>query len=160
LGAHSVGAPHVRQRLFWVADGRQPRNGNLQPGRQYGQQPPDGGAISRLGDPESARLEERTGERRYDGAQRPPAERAGNDARRLGDPESEQMGRARQSWQDSVWLPCLDGKARRVESSIQPLAYAGEWGSGSRVGILRGAGNAIVPEAAAEFVRAFLEIAP
>ena len=60
-------------------------------------------------------------------------------------------------WSSAVWLPCLDGKARRVEPTIQPLAHAGEWGTGSRVGILRGAGNAIVPACAAAFIKAFLE---
>jgi DNA (cytosine-5)-methyltransferase 1 len=76
---------------------------------------------------------------------------------RMGDAESEQMGRAGLPWQDSVWLSCLDGKVRRVEPAIFPLAYAGEWGSGSRVGILRAAGNAIVPALAAAFVRAFMD---
>jgi DNA (cytosine-5)-methyltransferase 1 len=44
LGAHSVGAPHIRQRLFWMADadGRGAGNGQLQRGGQYRQQPQDG----------------------------------------------------------------------------------------------------------------------
>ena len=63
-------------------------------------------------------------------------------------------------WSDCAIIPCSDGKARRVESTIFPLSYAGEWGSGSRVGILRGAGNAIVAPVAAEFVMAFLECCP
>jgi DNA (cytosine-5)-methyltransferase 1 len=65
-------------------------------------------------------------------------------------------------WSDAVWLPCLDGRARRIEPGIQPLASglpAAVDGSGtiSRIGALRGAGNAIVPQTAAEFVKAFLE---
>jgi hypothetical protein len=52
----------------------------------------------------------------------------------------------------AVWLPCLDGKARHIESSIHPLAH----GFSGRVGRLRGYGNAIVPQVAAAFVRAFL----
>ena len=39
-------------------------------------------------------------------------------------------------------------------TGIQPLAH----GIPNRVGTLRGAGNAIVPQVAAEFVRAFMEI--
>jgi DNA (cytosine-5)-methyltransferase 1 len=40
LGAHSVGAPHIRQRLFWVADagGRQLRDDGREPlGREAGE---------------------------------------------------------------------------------------------------------------------------
>ena len=49
LCAAGVGAPHIRQRLWWVAnaDGGQPRQagaGRLQPGGQYRQQQEDGGA--------------------------------------------------------------------------------------------------------------------
>jgi len=57
-------------------------------------------------------------------------------------------------WDSAIWLVCLDGKARRVEPSIQPLAH----GVQGRVALLRGAGNAIVPQVAAAFVSAFLEI--
>ncbi|EEJ2380134.1 DNA cytosine methyltransferase [Salmonella enterica subsp. enterica] len=55
-------------------------------------------------------------------------------------------------WSDADWLGCRDGKFRPVEPSTFPLAN----GVPARVGRLRGYGNAIVPEVAAEFVRAFL----
>jgi DNA (cytosine-5)-methyltransferase 1 len=45
---------------------------------------------------------------------------------------------------------CRDGKARRVESGTFPLAD----GISGRVGLLRGYGNAIVPQLAAEFINA------
>ena len=48
---------------------------------------------------------------------------------------------------------CRDGKARRIEPGIQPLAH----GVSARVGRLRGYGNAIVPQVAATFVMAFME---
>ena len=59
-------------------------------------------------------------------------------------------------WADSILLPCIDGKLRPapVEPALFPLAY----GISSRVGLLRGAGNAIVPQVAAEFIRAYTEI--
>jgi hypothetical protein len=60
-------------------------------------------------------------------------------------------------WADAGAISCADGKARLTQSSIFPLAYDREWGSGSRVGILRAAGNAIVPALAAEFIRAVME---
>ena len=86
-------------------------------------------------------------------------------------------------WSDAEWLPCLDGKARRIESGTFPLVTRLSEGMGSdrpgenspfriirdsktgqsigqapsRIGMLRGYGNAIVPQVAAEFVRAFLD---
>ena len=53
------------------------------------------------------------------------------------------------------YIDCTDGKTRRVEPGIFPLAH----GVPNRVGTLRGAGNAIVPQVAAVFVRAFMETA-
>lgn len=55
-------------------------------------------------------------------------------------------------WADSYWHHCRDGKSRRVpsEPGIFPLAH----GVPGRVGLLRGAGNAIVPQCAAAFIEA------
>lgn len=55
-------------------------------------------------------------------------------------------------WSDADWLGCRDGKFRPVESGTFPLAN----GVPARVGRLRGYGNAIVPQVAAEFVTAFM----
>lgn len=72
-------------------------------------------------------------------------------------------------WSDADWLGCRDGKFRPVEPGTQPLAH----GVPARVGRLRdedlqsnpqknramrlsGYGNAIVPQVAAEFVKAFM----
>lgn len=57
------------------------------------------------------------------------------------------------AWSRFDLLPCRDGKARRVEAGTFPLAY----GIPGRVGLLRGYGNAIVPQVAEAFVRAWLE---
>lgn len=57
IPAAGCGAPHIRQRLFWVADahGWQPREaGAVQPGGQHGQQPQDRGADGGMGDAEGA----------------------------------------------------------------------------------------------------------
>lgn len=54
-------------------------------------------------------------------------------------------------WSDADWLGCRDGKFRPVESGTFPLAH----GVPARVGRLRGYGNAIVPQCAAEFIKAF-----
>jgi len=58
------------------------------------------------------------------------------------------------SWSRFEIVHCRDGKARRFEPGSFPLAD----GIPGRVGLLRGYGNAIVPQAAAEFIQAFLEV--
>ena len=73
--------------------------------------------------------------------------------------ESEGAGRSEIAgdicfWQDSTVIYCRDGKHRPIptEPALFPLAN----GIPNRVGILRGAGNAIVPQAAAEIIKAYL----
>lgn len=56
-------------------------------------------------------------------------------------------------WAGADWLLCRDGKWRPVESGSFPLAN----GFPNRVGILRGFGNAIVPQVAAEVIGAYLD---
>jgi len=55
-------------------------------------------------------------------------------------------------WRVFDLLRCTDGKARRVEPGTFPLAH----GVPGRVGLLRGYGNAIVPQVAQAFIEAFL----
>lgn len=55
------------------------------------------------------------------------------------------------TWRDDCFfMSCTDGRKRLVKSGIFPLAH----GFPSRVGLLRGSGNAIVPQAAAAFIQA------
>lgn len=58
-------------------------------------------------------------------------------------------------WSGADWLGCRDGKFRSVEPGTFPLAN----GIPARVGRLRGYGNAIVPQVAAEFIKAFMRSA-
>lgn len=170
LPAACVGAPHIRQRLFWMAraNGTGP-----QPGRQAGAAMGHGRpAITacadgdRLGDAESER-------RRESGCNHICDREA--DSRR----ETNWFGDAGKNEPSGpVWIQCSDGKARRAQSGIFPLAH-GLPGGGvaigsavaevapeiaghifARVGVLRGAGNAIVPQVAAEFVKAAMECMP
>ena len=74
--------------------------------------------------------------------------------------ESEGAGRSEiardiRFWDDSTTIYCRDGKNRPIptEPALFPLAN----GISNRVGLLRGAGNAIVPQAAAEIIKAYLE---
>ena len=57
-------------------------------------------------------------------------------------------------WEDSEVIYCRDGKYRTIptQPALFPLAH----GIPNRVGILRGAGNAIVPQAAAEIIKAVM----
>lgn len=72
-------------------------------------------------------------------------------------------------WRDADWLFCRDGKWRPVEPGTFPLVdgAAARMGrvepgvarvaSSNRVGRLKGYGNAINAQAAAEFIRAYME---
>lgn len=74
-------------------------------------------------------------------------------------------------WRDADWLLCRDGKWRPVEPSTFPLVdgAAARMGrvepgvarvaSSNRVGRLKGYGNAINAQAAAAFIRAYMEVA-
>jgi DNA (cytosine-5)-methyltransferase 1 len=101
LCAAGVEAPHIRQRLWFVADanGANARAEREQHGRELRFEPTNGGAV----------------------------------------------------WAD--WIECTDGKWRPVEPGTFPLAH----GIPARMGRLRGYGNAIVPQVAAEFVRATMD---
>lgn len=56
-------------------------------------------------------------------------------------------------WSDSIIVPCGDRKKRRLKPGLEPLVN----GLHGRASLLRGYGNAIVPEVAAEFVKAYLD---
>ena len=93
--------------------------------------------------------------------------------------ESETKSRLLQSegsdtdWSDPDWLYCRDEKYRPIKSSIEPLANGLPRGMGyssdpsepidadntqeARVMRLKGYGNAIVPQVAASFIKAFME---
>lgn len=73
-------------------------------------------------------------------------------------------GDERGHWDDAYWLLCRDGKHRRVsaQSALFPLSdglpYKLARRGSIRPALLKGAGNAIVPTLAAEFIRAFEEL--
>jgi DNA (cytosine-5)-methyltransferase 1 len=139
LCAASVGAPHIRQRLWWVADSEcraAERHGHSLAGTPGGVQ--DDGW---LGDASVAGLSQRERDGRF---QRETLVASAGQAA---------IGRGNAGfWSDADWLPCTDGKARRIEPGTFPLAH----GIPGRVGRLRAYGNAIIPQVAAEFIRATL----
>jgi len=143
LPAAGVGAPHVRQRLWWVADsdGRHAGAEGLQRGGEHGLKPEDGRADLRVDIALGARLEGHAGD----------GER-GRESRRL-DPQADGPVAATGAWGDLEWLPCADGKTRPTQPGLFPLAH----GIPGRVGRLRAYGNAIFPQVAAAFVGAAAE---
>ena len=218
LGAHSVGAPHLRQRIYWVADSRSSERarrfaGNDRSGislhstdrccvgglanatsdgrpkqrRESGQRGKAGPSHAAecpgpvrvpdcgLGESFQSRLEGLTG----DGDCRSQSGRIaaesdgpvaatglvggpagsvfgllpGVDHGGTGESGAAVSGLRPAFWSNYDLIPCRDGKSRRVESGTFPLAH----GVPNRVGRLRGYGNAIVPQVAAAFIRAFLE---
>ncbi|HEG4393285.1 TPA: DNA cytosine methyltransferase [Morganella morganii] len=177
LCAAGFGAPHIRQRLFWVADsdnagleGRKgmperstecPAGSGSMDGRMAyttGGEQPGGGNQRQAGRNEysngraAGRLDnsERLGWRTGRNWNN-----AGNDGQQLdaavkNDTASPTNG----YWRDADWLLCRDDKWRPVESGTFPLAD----GIAGRVGKLRAYGNAIVAPVAEEFIRAYMLI--
>lgn len=142
LPACAVAAPHERSRVFWVAES------------EFGAGSfefdwVDG--VGPLADPE-------------------------HDAGWSDEPQRETEGRTAHQrtspWSDYSLFRCEDGKARRIESGTQPLAYglspamvrlfpairsvvAGA--RENRSGRLRAYGNSIVPQLTALFIQAYME---
>lgn len=168
LGAHSVGAPHIRQRLYWAAiadstrwsqamrrEGQYERN-ELEPGR--------GGVVDGVANSGCELCGQGTRPRR--GVDSPERCESCIDVESNG---------VLDGWSDYAIIPCRDGKARRVssKSGVKPLAHGipRSLGRGqpelsrvvrrartNRVGRLRAHGNAIVPQLAAVFVRSVMEV--
>jgi len=141
LCAAGVGAPHIRQRLWWVADTedeRCERGGGTRPRREGFKNNCTNGGVD---DTKSLGR----------GILNTPDIRQTN---RKINPSSDASD-LQSFWSNSIWLPCRDGKTRRIspDPAFSPLAD----GIPGRVAMLRGFGNAIVPQVAAEFIRAYEE---
>ena len=160
LCAASVGAPHIRQRLWWVADsmrGGQPRQGIM--GRSSDSEAQgdreeyrafDAGRSCGMADTNRQTCSGR-------GVQG-PGEGVGASSwatckRPAGLCKDSRPSPLHGFWRNADWLHCRDGKWRPVESGTFPLAH----GLPARVVRLRGYGNAIVPQAAAQFIRAYCQ---
>ena len=143
IPAAGVGAPHIRQRLFFMADADSKRYDRrpATAGQQEGASPrtASSSASGELADNIDTRSQ----------------------GRLCGGPDEGWQDQHRHTgrygttgfWANADWIDCTDGKTRPVEPSTFPLAY----GATARVGRLRAYGNAIVPQAAQAFIEAYLE---
>jgi hypothetical protein len=149
LGAHSVGAPHIRQRLYWVADAKsQQALGNIN--RGFFKVIAGNSAVGLLAHANNERrfLSERhtetqpsgpadgQTEQRHDIAGRGTIcgvghaisaglERHGADKAASGWDGT--LGSASETgsvnpWEQIIWLPCSDGKTRPIKSVFQQMA--------------------------------------
>ena len=145
LCAAGAGAPHLRQRLFWVADGASERRREAREHRGRSEERAGWGGAARLGD---TTRPGRQGQRRQHCESRTGS--------------SGQPGPAMQDsvpqWNGAtVAVERADGWARiAAEPALFPVAarIPGD------VGRLRGSGNAIVPQVAAQFIGAVMECRP
>ncbi|GBQ89048.1 DNA cytosine methyltransferase [Asaia krungthepensis] len=161
LPACSVGAPHIRKRLFFgavrLADAHQDR---FTAWREIRSIRPEydaehGGAARGLAYSRRSGLEVGECLERLPGEAYGPFKRENAPDGCDATGSMDDAGRADTDhgfWSGADWLGCRDGKFRPVEPGTQPLAH----GIPARVGRLRGYGNAIVPQVAAQFITEFL----
>lgn len=168
LCAAGFGAPHIRQRIYFVAKSeregleRQSWNGDgsQESGRKLPQQ--DGSiakeiTISRVAISDNYQYQREIRGSAAETQNATPLNRkniiitgkpigAGSDISLSGPGSLPTNGH----WRDADWLFCRDGKWRPVEPGTFPLAH----GTAERVGRLRMYGNGIVAQQAAQFIKA------
>jgi DNA (cytosine-5)-methyltransferase 1 len=141
-----IGAPNIRQRLWWVAD---TNNARLE-GRRLSAGSADQFAIGAGG--LACGLADTTGPRPLPGTH-PGIHRTQESARaRHGEPE--RLGAVGGFWRAADWIWCSDERHRPVEPGTRPLVD----GAAGRVGQLRAYGNAINAQAAAEVIAAYMDV--
>ena len=167
LTAAGEGAPHIRQRLYWVAD-------SINKGSQgwlSGRQDTERKAVNRyIGCSSTV-----DGMANTTVSQLSAGSEIGSILPRM--PENREVfnnpdRRGEVCWSEPDWLYCRDEKYRPIKPSIEPLANGLPRGMGyssdpsepidadntqeARVMRLKGYGNAIVPQVAASFIKAFI----
>jgi DNA (cytosine-5)-methyltransferase 1 len=166
LPAASVGAFHIRNRLWFVADAVPAGWPEGWPVSGYRSIAGSSG-VGDVADAKGVRAERLPAKGRRPLADDPGSRQARGvadaDGGQSSDRDLQRSGRHDEQskdapagfWDAVEWLECSDGKRRPVEPGTFPLAH----GLPARVGRLRGYGNAIVPQVAAEVIAAYMEIA-
>jgi DNA (cytosine-5)-methyltransferase 1 len=148
LCAASAGAPHIRQRLFWVAYAERTAREQGWATDETG----EGTGTQGAGSHAEPRRRGDAGGVAYADGEGPQ----GRYIRRDGTYQCLARPDGLGPWSAYDVIECADGKARRIpplESGVFPVAD----GVPQRVGRIRAYGGAIVPQVAAEFIRAFME---
>lgn len=161
LGAHSIGAPHIRQRLYWVANTTS--KGLEGAGGEAGRPTFTGKNVCGLADTDIRELEQQQIKQSSSiiGTAIQPEEFATGFSDLCATP-------------DINWIYCRDNKYRPVKSGIKPLVdgiargmvYSSDTGEPinanetqeARVMRLQGYGNAIQAQTATEFIKAYMSI--
>ncbi|EKO3931982.1 DNA cytosine methyltransferase [Vibrio fluvialis] len=139
LCAAGVGAPHIRQRLWFVAEKELANPFGI--GRQRQRWAREKRVTQHcqanvLADSESERWKWLEGS-----------------PKQTGRDSSENSSSTNGFWKGVRWLDCQDGKRRPIEPSIEPLVN----GATARVGRLRAYGNAINAEVAKVFISSYMD---
>ena len=182
LCAAGIGAPHIRQRLWWVGK----RLGNTDNARPQGHgqsgninAPTGWQAAGRHGAEASVDvgLADTVCDEKYEKQLRPTKDERKRSTDEFGGcslvDASTATGSTNGHWRDADWLFCRDGKWRPVEPGTSPLVNGAaarmvqgsdngkpinaEKSAEARVMRLRGYGNAIIPSVAAAFIGALLD---
>ena len=144
-----VGAPHIRDRNYWVADADSEGLAQRVGDRRVQSEAflasawktfDSGRSACRMGD---AKLPEKARQRQHGGALVSVKEAEGSGL----------PGALNGFWGNGQWVACADGKSRPVEPGSFPLAH----GIPNRVGRLRAYGNAINAEVATAFIESYCE---
>ena len=156
LSASGFGAPHIRQRLWFVADtdnagsqGWIPRGPDQEREDQHGHAGRNGATHIGVGNTDLH--DGRHGDRALtsDGQARVEhGSASASDGMDRGP-----SGKTNGHWRDADWIFCRDGKWRPVEPNTCPLVD----GATSRVGRLRAYGNGIVPQVAQGLIESYME---
>lgn len=157
-----VGAPHIRDRLYWVADAsgaglaKRERIKRVLGGAPCSKPRQ---ALERASLCAACGLADNLMQQRPDG--KPGIWNVNDAAGRIESAATPsglcgdmRPGPTNGFWRDADWLGCRDDKWRPVEPGTFPLAH----GIAGRVGRLRAYGNCIVAPQAAEFIRAYMNL--
>jgi len=155
-----VGAPHIRDRAYWVGHAGSQGLGERE--RERGILGRAGGAVKgeaaigagihagRMADHQGGGRRE---ERKDGGGQSVGDSAQGIAARPVHSCGDMRPGPVNGFWREADWLGCRDGKWRPVRPGSFPLAN----GATTRVGRLRAYGNAVNASAAKEFIAAYMD---
>jgi DNA (cytosine-5)-methyltransferase 1 len=181
LPASSVGAPHRRQRLFWVAwladSGgseftewcRTGSTGGMGHAARDNERRAESSGASSFEGIAAGRSGAGMGDAMFQGLEGFAGTGDRTDQQRRESQEQDRSTTEAGPWDDYQIAECADGKTRRVRTGLSPLAYGlprklGHFESGvrklvkgarrNRKGRIKGYGNAIVPQVAAQFILA------